>query len=83
MAGGAQRTAAVTKHPLSVNPSSRATEVGWLANPERHSAAKSQSPERSPVKIRPVRLPPWAAGARPSTSTLASGSPNPGSGRPQ
>ena len=38
---------------------------------------------RSPVKIRPVRLPPWAAGASPSTAIEASGSPKPGIGRPQ
>ena len=30
-----------------------------------------------------VRFPPWAAGARPTTSTRASGSPKPGRGRPQ
>ena len=35
-----------------------ATDVGWLAQPVRYIEAKSQSPERSPVKIRPVRLPP-------------------------
>ena len=46
-------------------------------------AANSQSPERSPVNTRPVRLPPWAAGARPRTSTRAAGSPKPGTGRPQ
>ena len=31
------------------------------------ASANSQSPERSPVNTRPVRLPPWAAGARPRT----------------
>ena len=35
----------------------RATPIGWLAKPGRCSDANSQSPERSPVKIRPVRLP--------------------------
>src|SRR5262249_37600567 len=39
--------------------------------------------ERSPVKTRPVRFPPCAAGASPSTSTRARGSPKPGTGRPQ
>ena len=57
--------------------------VGWFANPVRYREAKSQSPERSPVKIRPVRLPPWAAGASPITTTRARGSPKPGSGRAQ
>ena len=69
--------------PCSRRPSSRCTEVGWLARPARCMAAKSQSPERSPVNTRPVRLPPWAAGARPRTSTRAAGSPKPGTGRPQ
>src|SRR3989454_12484340 len=46
-------------------------------------APNSQSPDRSPVNTRPVRLPPWAAGASPTTRTSAFGSPNPGTGRPQ
>jgi len=33
------------------------------------------------VNIRPVRFPPWAAGARPTTTSRASGSPKPGRGR--
>ena len=41
----------------------------WFARPTRCSDAKRKSPERSPVKTRPVRLPPCAAGASPSTST--------------
>ena len=57
--------------------------AGWLANPVRWSAANSQSPERSPVKTRPVRLPPFAAGASPTIRALAWGSPNDGTGRPQ
>jgi len=83
LAGGAQRTAAHTQQPVSRRPSSRDRDTGWLAIPVRCSAANSQSPERSPVNTRPVRLPPWAAGARPRTITRAAGSPNPGSGRPQ
>ena len=35
------------------------------------------------MNIRPVRFAPWAAGARPRSSTRAPGSPKPGSGRPQ
>ena len=46
-----------------VAPGARSS--GWLASPARCSARKSQSPDRSPVNIRPVRLAPWAAGARP------------------
>src|SRR5436190_1505070 len=56
---------------------------GRFAKPFRCIEANSQSPERSPVKTRPVRFPPWAAGARPSTYTRARGSPKPGTGRPQ
>src|SRR5208282_1265997 len=40
-------------------------------------------PDASPVKGRPVRLEPWAPGARPMISTRASGSPKPGTGLPQ
>ena len=53
------------------------------ANPVRCIAANRKSPDRSPVNIRPVRLAPCAAGARPTTSTDASGSPKPGTGRAQ
>ena len=35
------------------------------------------------MNTRPVRLPPCAAGASPSTYTRACGSPKPGTGRPQ
>ena len=42
------------------------------------SAANRKSPDASPVKTRPVRLPPCAAGARPSSRIRASGSPKPG-----
>ncbi len=35
------------------------------------------------MNIRPVRLPPCAAGARPTIASLAAGSPNPATGRPQ
>jgi hypothetical protein len=46
-------------------------------------AGEEEVGERSPVKIRPVRLPPWAAGRRPKMTTVASGSPKPGIGRAQ
>ena len=83
LAGGAHFTTAVTYAPVNVKPSPGCTLVGWLANPARQRARKSQSPDRSPVNTRPVRFPPWAAGARPTTTTCAPGSPNPGTGRPQ
>ena len=50
---------------------------------EAINALKSQSPDRSPVNIRPVRLAPWAAGAKPTTKRRAGVSPKPGTGRPQ
>ena len=68
-AGGAQRTAAAIRAAISRWPSPAATLVGWAARPQRHSEANRTSPLRSPVKIRPVRFPPWAAGARPMIST--------------
>src|SRR5439155_23366220 len=37
----------------------------------------------SPVNMRPVRLPPCAAGASPMRTSRAAGSPNPGTGRAQ
>jgi hypothetical protein len=79
----AQRTGAVIHTPASSSPSSRCVDVGWFAKPVRCSDAYSQSPELSPVKIRPVRFPPLAAGASPTTMMRAAGSPNPGTGRAQ
>ena len=55
---------------------------GWLAKPARQRARYSHSPDRSPVNMRPVRLAPCAAGARPTTTTFAAGSPNPGTPDP-
>ena len=83
LAGGAQRLIALTQAPRRRNPSSALTEVGLFASPARCIAANSQSPERSPVNIRPVRLAPCAAGASPITTIAARGSPKPGSGRAQ
>ena len=56
--------------------------LGWFAYPARCIARNSQSPERSPVNIRPVRFPPCAAGASPTTKTRALGSPKPGRAAP-
>ena len=44
---------------------------------------KQEVPRGIAVKTRPVRLPPCAAGASPTSRIRASGSPNPGTGRPQ
>ena len=66
--------------------SGRRRRAGSTADPParpRCSAAHRKSPDASPVNTRPVRLPPCAAGASPSSRIRASGSPNPGSGRPQ
>jgi len=81
--GGAQRAESVTHTPHSTSPSSRDTLRAWFASPARCSAAYRKSPDRSPVKTRPVRLPPCAAGARPTTASRARGSPHPGTGRAQ
>ena len=82
-AGGAQRTGSVMRRSSSRWPSSAVVDTGEVQKPVRCSAANSQSPLRSPVKIRPVRLPPCAAGARPTTATDASRGPQPVTGRPQ
>ena len=74
---------ATIRVPISRCPSPARVLVGRAASPTRCSAANSQSPLRSPVKIRPVRLPPWAAGARPTTRTRGAASPQPAIGRPQ
>ena len=44
----------------------RGPRSAWVASPTRCRLANSQSPLESPVKTRPVRLPPWAAGASPT-----------------
>ena len=59
---------------------------GWLARPFANSAAMRKSldpPTPSPVKLRPVRFAPCAAGARPTRTMRAAGSPKPGTGRAQ
>jgi hypothetical protein len=81
--GGAHRLTAATYAPSSRSPSPGAIDVGWFASPHRYSDAYRKSPLRSPVKMRPVRLPPCAAGASPTINSRAVASPNPGSGRPQ
>ena len=67
LAGGAQRTAAPMRTPISACPSPAHREVLRAAMPARWRAAHSQSPERSPVNMRPVRFAPLAAGASPTT----------------
>ena len=54
-----------------------------LANPVWNNALATQSPELSPVNIRPVLFPPWAAGASPIINNLAFASPKLGSGLAQ
>ncbi len=81
--GGAQCTGETILTPLSRRPSAACLVVPWLARPARCSAAMIQSPERSPVNILPVRFPPCAAGANPTTSRCGLGSPKEGTGRPQ
>ena len=83
-AGGQQRLTAVTYAPCSDSPSSRCDGCPADSRSRPGTAPPNRkSPDRSPVKIRPVRLPPWAAGARPTSRIRAPASPNPGSGRAQ
>src|SRR5262249_40597908 len=81
--GGAHLTPATTLTPRRRCPSPADMLVGWLASPHRQSDSNSTSPLRSPVKIRPVLLPPCAAGARPTITIRGCSSPHPGTGRPQ
>ena len=83
LAGGAQRTTAVTYASRQAR-ARRRVRRRWAGSriPARCSDANRKSPDRSPVKMRPVRLPPCAAGASPTTSDAGRGSPNPGTGRP-
>jgi hypothetical protein len=83
LSGGAHRTVATIRAPSSRWPSPECSEVGCAASPTRCSDANSQSPDESPVNTRPVRLPPLAAGARPTISTDGCSSPQPAIGRPQ
>ena len=83
LSGGAQRTAATTRVPFSARPSAASTLIGEFANPARCMAAYSTSPDRSPVKTRPVRLAPFAAGASPTIIRRGRSAPQPGTGRPQ
>ena len=82
-AGGAHRTDATMRTASSRCPSPAAMLSGLAASPHRYSDANNTSPLRSPVKMRPVRLPPCAAGARPTISTRGCSAPQPGTGRPQ
>ena len=72
LAGGAQRLTAATNASLQPQAVARhaSTSAGWQTR-SRYSAGNRKSPDRSPVKTRPVRLPPCAAGARPTISTRA------------
>ena len=70
LAGGAHRTGAVTRTSgeRQAVVARRSTSAA-TRSPVRCIAANRKSPDRSPVNIRPVRLAPCAAGARPTTST--------------
>jgi len=57
--------------------------MGLLARPRSWRTGYMKLPEPSPVKGRPVRLAPWAPGARPRMRMRARGSPKPGTGRDQ
>lgn len=83
LSGGAQWHVAVIRTLVRANPSFQASDSDCEATPALCRARYSQSPDRSPVNIRPVRFAPFAAGARPTIKNSASGSPNGGTGFPQ
>src|SRR3972149_2738668 len=57
--------------------------TGLVAKPFSNRTFATQSPDESPVNIRPVLFPPCAAGAKPTIKILPLTSPKPGSGLPQ
>ena len=61
----------------------RAGSPAGPRGPPRAAPRHRKSPEASPVNTRPVRLPPCAAGASPTSRIRAAGSPKPGTGRAQ
>ena len=82
-AGGAHRTVATIRAPAAPDrPRRAARSAGWRGRPGAGTRTASRR-EESPVKTRPVRFAPCAAGARPTTTSRASGSPQPAIGRPQ
>ncbi len=81
--GGAHRTVATIRASTSRWPSPAWTDVACVAIPVRWRLANSQSPLESPVNTRPVRLPPFAAGASPTISSDGVADPQPWIGRPQ
>ena len=83
LSGGAHFTTDDTHAPVNARPSSDETDSACDANPARYIARYNQSPLLSPVNMRPVLLAPCAAGAKPTTQTVAFGSPNPGTALPQ
>ena len=83
LSGGAQCTGEVMRTPSSSKASPACSLTGCDAMPTRCRLAKSHSPLRSPVNIRPVRLAPLAAGARPTISPWGLVLPKAATGRPQ
>mgnify|MGYP003337234700 CR=1 FL=1 len=81
--GGAHRTAQVIRVSRSSWPSRREELVSIFAKPLLNNERYNQSPELSPVKIRPVLFAPCAPGARPTITTLAFMGPKPVTGLPQ
>ena len=70
----------------SRKPSPRWCDVDCVAKPWAWSARATHSPlppAASPVNMRPVRFPPWAAGARPTRRSRADAFPRLGTGRAQ
>ncbi len=68
---------------FSFCPSFMDVLVAIFAIPILCSTAYNQSPDESPVKMRPVRFAPWAPGANPTIYSFGVSEPKPGIGFPQ
>ena len=68
---------------FNLRPSFKFSELGWFDILALNKHLNKKSPDLSPVKALPVRVPPWAAGANPIIKIFASIAPKPVSGFPQ
>src|SRR5262249_26947996 len=76
--GGTQRTALLIRAFLSTKPSFFCALYSPSANPAFLSASYKMIPAKSPVNGLPVAFAPFNPGAKPTTKSAASSSPNDG-----
>ena len=81
--GGTHLKARVINVFFSFKPSLIWSEFGWLLKPDLNKQLNKKSADLSPVKTRPVRVAPCAAGASPIIIIFPFKSPNPEIGLPQ